>query len=70
MNNENQSAPANNMQQNFYGLLQAKLTDSGFCRDGYVEQDRIMESGLTSVRSQCRDNASTADRARFKNTDY
>ncbi|MGA9855356.1 MAG: hypothetical protein WBR29_08790 [Gammaproteobacteria bacterium] len=68
-NNENQSAPANNMQQKFNDLLQAKLTDSEFCRDGHVEQDRTVASGFISVRGQCRDKATTTDRVRFKNTD-
>ncbi len=68
-NTDNQSAPANDMQQKFNDLLQAKLTDSGFCRDGYIEQDRTVESGFMSLRGQCRDKATPEDRARFKNID-
>ncbi|MGB9429395.1 MAG: hypothetical protein WCC11_05885 [Gammaproteobacteria bacterium] len=67
MNDGNQGA--SQMQQNFDGLLQAKLMDTGFCRDGFVQQDRTTESGFISVRGQCRDKATPEDRARFKNSD-
>ena len=69
MSGGDQSAAAGKMQQGFDDMLQAKLADSGFCRNGYVEQDRTMGSGIISVRGECKDKATPEDRVHFKNTD-
>lgn len=55
--------------QQFDDPLQAQLTDSGYCREGFVELDQTVESGLLSVRGLCKDKATAADRLHFRKLD-
>ncbi|GAA5525018.1 hypothetical protein Maes01_01578 [Microbulbifer aestuariivivens] len=42
----------------FNRSLNRKLTETGFCRDGYFELERILFAGGGEVRGECRDGAS------------
>ena len=58
-------------QQGRAGLLndavEAELKKSGYCRDGFMELDRMMEPGQTFIKGECVEAASTNDRDEFPN---
>ena len=58
-------------QQGRAGLLndavEAELKKSGYCRDGFMELDRMMEPGQTFIKGECVEAASANDREEFPN---
>jgi len=58
-------------QQGRAGLLndavEAELKKTGYCRDGFMELDRMMEPGQTFVKGECVEAASVNDREEFPN---
>lgn len=42
------------------------LTATAYCREGYFELDREQNRELIRVRGECREDANTADRQRFR----
>ncbi len=49
----------------FYGRLEDKLNDSGFCREGYMVLESQFERGKSRLRGECKEAATTADRKAF-----
>ena len=47
--------------------LDDELKKSGFCRDGYMELDRMMEPRQTFIRGECIETATDHDREVFPN---
>ena len=47
--------------------LEAELKKSGFCRDGFMELDRMMEPSQTFINGECVEAASTRDREEIPN---
>jgi hypothetical protein len=46
-------------------LLEAKLTETGYCRNGYIELDYSFVPGKTEFRGECQESASDADKAKW-----
>ncbi|MDX2464528.1 MAG: hypothetical protein QNK31_08475 [Porticoccus sp.] len=49
----------------FYDSAAAKLEETGFCREGYVELDSEFSRGKSRLRGECKETASDADRRDF-----
>lgn len=47
------------------GLLETRISETGYCREGYFILQRSGVGGPTSLRGECREGASPADRERF-----
>lgn len=47
--------------------LQTELEMTGYCRDGYMELDRMTEPSQTYIKGECVEAASKKDYARFPN---
>lgn len=47
--------------------LDNELKKSGFCRDGYMELDRMMEPQQTFIKGECIEAAGANDREKFPN---
>ena len=57
------------MKEKMYDKLNAKLAYTGYCREGYMESDSYFERGLSVIRGECNESATTADRKKFINDD-
>lgn len=53
------------MKSKFYEKLDAKLAESGYCREGYMELDSTFSRGTSVLRGECRESASDTDRDKF-----
>lgn len=51
----------------FYDMLDEKLAQNGYCREGYLELESDFERGDATLRGECREAASEADRQQFPN---
>lgn len=47
--------------------VDAELKKTGFCRDGFMELDRMMEPSQTFIKGECVEAASDRDREEFLN---
>ncbi|WP_237054733.1 hypothetical protein [Microbulbifer sediminum] len=47
--------------------VKAKLAETGYCQEGYMELERVVTRGRLSLRGECRDGATDEDRKRFPN---
>ncbi len=47
--------------------LEAELKKSGYCREGYIELDRMMQPSQTFIKGECVEAASANDREEFPN---
>ena len=47
--------------------VEAELKKSGYCRDGFMELERMMEPGQTFIKGECVEAASVNDREEFPN---
>lgn len=47
--------------------LDAELKRTGYCRKGYMELDRMMQTAQTSIKGECVESASDSDREEFPN---
>lgn len=48
------------------GLLE-KLDDSGYCRKGYFELERILNKTIYTIKGECSESASSEDKKRYLN---
>lgn len=51
-------------QQVELGLIKT-LEMTGYCREGYFELSRMIESGRGEIRGECKEGATDADRQKF-----
>jgi hypothetical protein len=49
--------------------LEKKLKASGFCREGWMEQERHYQPPNASIRGECNESATDKDRQNFPNSD-
>ncbi len=49
--------------------LEKKLRASGFCREGWMEQERNYQPPNASIRGECNETATDKDRRNFPNSD-
>lgn len=49
------------------GLLDQKLAETNYCRNGYIELDFTSVSDKTEIRGECQESASADDKKRFGN---
>jgi len=49
--------------------LEAKLSETGYCRKGYVELDSHVGRGRSQIKGKCKEDATDSDRKMFANTD-
>lgn len=47
--------------------LEAELKKTGFCREGFMELDRMTEPSQTFIKGECVEAASNSDRDEFPN---
>lgn len=47
--------------------LEKSLRETGYCRSGYQEKERVIEQEIIFVRGQCEEPASAEDRIQFPN---
>ena len=55
------------VKQMVYTMLDSRLSETGYCRNGYIELDSYFARGSSSIRGECRDGASVGDRGKFPN---
>lgn len=48
-------------------LLKAKLAETKYCRNSYIELDFSSVQGTTEIRGECQESASSADRKKWEN---
>lgn len=48
-------------------LLKAKLAETKYCRNSYIELDFSSVSGTTEIHGECQESASAADRKKWAN---
>ena len=49
--------------------LDARLAETGYCREGYIVLCRSIGSGRSFIRGECREGATADDREKFANSD-
>ena len=49
--------------------LEVELKETGYCRDGYMELDRMMQPSQTFIKGECHEAASAKDLEAFPNTE-
>lgn len=52
----------------FMSALEAKLRETGYCREGYYELNSHFIPGESRIRGECKDLATPQDRERFGNS--
>jgi len=55
--------------EEIFKQLERKLLASGFCRDGWMETEWHIQPPYASIRGECDETATDADRQRFPNTE-
>lgn len=53
------------IKREFYQKLQAKLEETGYCREGYMELDSEFSRRQSRVRGECRESSTDSDREKF-----
>jgi len=56
------------MKEIVFRRLEAKLSDTGFCREGYITLESFVGQGKSRVRGECVDGASAEDYKNFPNS--
>ena len=61
--------PANesSMKPYFNDMLESKLKNSGYSREGYIELDSYSGRGQLQMRGECEEGATEEDRIKFVN---
>ena len=59
----------NRMKEMVYEKLELMLTDTGYCREGYIVLDRYFERGNSQIRGECKEGATENDRNKFPNSE-
>ena len=49
--------------------LDARLAETGYCREGYIVLGRRMDRGRSFIRGECKEEATADDREKFTNSD-
>jgi hypothetical protein len=49
--------------------LTLKLTETGYCREGYMRLDSFFERGHVTIKGECNDTATDEDREKFTNAE-
>ena len=63
------SAYESSMKPYFNEMLELKLKNSGYCRDGYIELDSYFGRGQLQIRGECEEGATEEDRIKFVNNE-
>jgi len=48
-----------------YEKLESKLSETGYCRDGYIELDFYRSRGQSQIKGECNEDATDLDRKTF-----
>ena len=62
------SRPGSPADEKLSEQLKKKLLASGFCRDGWMENERYIQPPNASVRGECNETANDRDRQNFPNS--
>lgn len=57
------------IRKNVYQILDAKLEEVGYCREGYLEVDSFIGRGYSQIRGECKEGATDQDRIVFVNNE-
>ena len=49
--------------------LDARLAETGYCREGYIVLGRRIDRGRSFIRGECKEGATADDREKFPNSD-
>ena len=49
--------------------LDARLAETGYCREGYIVLGRRIDRGRSFIRGECKEGATADDREKFTNSD-
>jgi len=61
------SADESSMKLYFNEMLELKLKESGYCREGYIELTSYFGRGQLEIRGECEEGATEEDRIKFVN---
>jgi hypothetical protein len=61
------SADESGMKPYFNEMLESKLRESGYCREGYIEHNSYFWKGQLEIRGECEEGATEDDRIKFVN---
>ena len=61
------SADESSMKPYFNKMLESKLKESGYCREGYIELTSYFGRGQLEIRGECEEGATEEDRIKFVN---
>lgn len=61
------SVNESSMKSYFNDMLELKLKNSGYCRQGYIELDSYFGRGQLQIRGECEEGATEEDRIKFVN---
>ncbi len=50
-----------------YKKLETKLSETGYCRESYIELDKYFVKGRSQIRGECKESATEEDRIKFLN---
>ena len=62
-----EEGPGDHLNYMFSEGLSAKLSDTGFCRQGYKQLDKTSRMGAIQINAECNDVANEGDRQRYPN---
>ena len=60
-------AMMNRFKKVVYEKLETKLSETGYCRESYMELDNYFVRGRSQIRGECKDSATAEDRMTFIN---
>ncbi len=60
-------AMMNRFKKVVYDKLDTKLSETGYCRESYMELDNYFVRGRSQIRGECKDSATAEDRMTFIN---
>ncbi len=63
------SADESSMKPYFNEMLESKLKESGYCREGYIELNSYFGKGKLEIRGECEEGATEEDRIKFVNNE-
>ncbi len=63
------SADESSMKPYFNEMLESKLKESGYCREGYIELNSYFGKGQLKIRGECEEGATEEDRIKFINNE-
>jgi len=56
------------MKEEIHEKLNARLTETGYCREGYIVLASSIGGGRSFIRGECKEGASEGDRKKFANS--